>query len=192
MSTPHRTEAGKRSSLKAMKYGSTGQLVVMPEEDLELYESHKKSFQAEYQPQGATEEHLVQALADVSWRLNRVALLESNLLSISYTPRDLIDGMLDQTKALANLSLHSQRLSRQFERTIAQLHELQEARRIQMCDGFVFSKQSWPTKSGTTAPRRTESVVKGPQAAPPSPHLPPVKYAHEAFSRLPWVPKSVR
>ena len=43
----------------------------MPDEDLEAYESHKKSFHDEYQPQGATEENLVQALADVSWRLNR-------------------------------------------------------------------------------------------------------------------------
>jgi len=32
---------------------------------------------------------------------------------------------------LANLSMHSQRLSRQFERTVAQLRELQETRRAQ-------------------------------------------------------------
>jgi hypothetical protein len=150
MSTPHRTEinranaqhstgpkteAGKqRSRLNAMKYGFTGQLVVMPTEDMELYEVHKKSFEVEYQPQGATEEHLVQSLADVSWRLNRVALLESNLLSICYTPRDLVDGLFDQAKALANLSMHSQRLSRQFERTVAQLRDLQKARRIQEKD----------------------------------------------------------
>ena len=134
-STGPKTEAGKqRSRLNAMKYGVTGQLVVMPTEDLELYEAHKKSFEAEYQPQGATEEHLVQSLADVSWRLNRVALLESNLLSICYTPRDLVDGLLDQAKALSNLSMHSQRLSRQFERTVAQLCELQKARRIQEKD----------------------------------------------------------
>jgi hypothetical protein len=131
-STGPKTEAGKqRSRLNAMKYGFTGQLVVMPTEDLELYESHRQSFQDEYHPQGATEEHLVQSLADASWRLNRVALLESNLLSISYTPRDLVDGLLDQAKALASLSMHSQRLSRQFERTVAQLRELQKARRIQ-------------------------------------------------------------
>jgi hypothetical protein len=131
-STGPKTEAGKqRSRLNALKYGFTGQLVVMPTEDLELYESHRQSFQDEYQPQGATEEHLVQSLADASWRLNRVALLESNLLSISYTPRDLVDGLLDQAKALASLSMHSQRLSRQFKRTVAQLRELQKGRRIQ-------------------------------------------------------------
>ena len=33
-----------------------------------------------------------------------------------------------QAKALSNLSLHSQRLSRQFERTVAQLRDLQKTR----------------------------------------------------------------
>ena len=45
-----------------------------------------------------------------------------------------MDGLLDQAKALASLSMHSQRLSRQFERTVAQLRELQKARRIQEKD----------------------------------------------------------
>ncbi len=34
-----------------------------------------------------------------------------------------------QSKALANLSMHSQRLSRQFERTVIQLRDLQNSRR---------------------------------------------------------------
>jgi hypothetical protein len=128
-STGPRTEAGeRRSCLNAMKHGATGQLVVSPKEDLEFYESHLKTFQDKCQPQGAIEENLVQALADVSWRINRVVLLESNLLSISYSLRDLVAGLLDQAKALASLSMHSQRLSRQFERTVALLRELQKAR----------------------------------------------------------------
>ena len=70
-----------------------------------------------------------------------------------------------QSKALANLSMHSQRLSRQFERTVTQLRDLQQTRRAQekkalndlldvlemheakgesynpSADGFVFSEQ---------------------------------------------------
>ncbi len=34
-----------------------------------------------------------------------------------------------QSKALANLSMHSQRLSRQFERTVIRLRDLQKSRR---------------------------------------------------------------
>jgi hypothetical protein len=141
MSTPNRTEinqanaqhstgpktvAGKQqSSLNALKHGLTGQLVVMPTEDLALYESHKKSLFNEYRPQGATEILLVQALADVSWRLSRVAAFETNLLTSTAVEVEA------QTRALANLSLHSQRLSRQFEKTVAQLRDLQAPRRFQ-------------------------------------------------------------
>ena len=151
----------------------------MPNEDLQAYQSHLKSFTDEYRPQGATEAHLVQALADASWRLNRVAALETNLLTlgIAQDPRPLsgapsqvrdamaiVSALESQSKALANLSMHSQRLSRQFERTVAQLRELQKTRRalekreldkvldiIEMvestgetynpsADGFVFSE----------------------------------------------------
>jgi hypothetical protein len=186
MSTPHRTEINrtnaesgkKRSSLNALRHGLTGQIVVMPAEDLAAYQSHVKSFTDEYQPQGATEAHLVQALADTSWRLNRVAAQETNLLSLGLShpttidaPQQIEDAMSiaaaleSQSKALSNLSMHSQRLSRQFERTVTQLRDLQQTRRAQEehglndlldvlemyeakgesynpCeDGFVFSEQ---------------------------------------------------
>jgi len=136
-STGPKTESGKqRSSLNALRHGLTGQIVVMPSEDLEAYQLHLKSFTEEYNPQGATESNLVQALADASWRLNRVAALETNLLILGITHEcDPIAGALaiaaaleSQSKALANLSMHSQRLSRQFERTVTQLRALQEIR----------------------------------------------------------------
>jgi cysteinyl-tRNA synthetase len=131
---PKQRPAKKQSSLNALRHGLTGQIVVMPIEDLEAYQAHLKSFTDEYYPKGATESHLVQALADASWRLNRVAALETNLLSLAATGEPLIDAMgiaaslESQSKALANLSMHSQRLSRQFERTVIQLRNLQETR----------------------------------------------------------------
>jgi hypothetical protein len=140
MSTPNRIEinrpqpeAGPQPSiLGAMQYTlDAEQVVVMPKEDRELYHIHLQTFRDQHQPQGAIEEHLVQSLADLSWRLNRVVALETNILSIAYAPRDLVDGLLGQAKALASLSLHSRRLSRQFERTIAQLRELQKTRLAQ-------------------------------------------------------------
>jgi hypothetical protein len=131
-STGPRTEAGKqRSSLNALRHGLSGQLVVMPDEDLVLYGSHKKALIDEYRPKGATETLLVQALADVSWRLNRVAALETNLLTLSYAPAGLISALEAQSRSLANLSVHSQRLSRQFEKTVAQLRDLQNIRQSQ-------------------------------------------------------------
>jgi hypothetical protein len=142
---PKTAEGKQRSSLNALRHGLTGQLVVMPNEDAEAYQALLTAFTAEYQPVGPTESTLVQALADTSWRLSRVAALETNLLALGITtatavtdaPQPVQDALAiaatleRKPKALSNLSMHSQRLSRQFERTIAQLKELQKTRRAE-------------------------------------------------------------
>jgi hypothetical protein len=86
---------------------------------------------------------LVQSLADSAWRLNRVSVLETNLLTHDIVYQDFpnhestlemqeaiaIAAALDShAKVLATLSLHGQRLSRQFEKTVALLRELQTKR----------------------------------------------------------------
>ncbi len=164
-STGPKTEAGKqRSSQNALRHGLTGQTVVMPTEDLRAYEAHLKSFRDEYQPLGATEAHLVQSLADTSWRLNRVASFEATLLSHDAAPAPtptrfaraeaqrlhaVAATFVSQSRALSNLSLNSNRLSREFERTVALLRKLQETRRVHekaakpsnpAKDGFVFTE----------------------------------------------------
>src|SRR5580658_4877797 len=178
-STGPKTEAGKqRSSQNALRHGLTSQIVVMPTEELEAYQLHLKSFTEEYDPQGATESTLIQALADASWRLNRVVALETNLL--------MAGDLESQAKALANLSMHSQRLSRQFERTVNQLRQLQEIRRakenddlhdllniMEMVestgetydpseDGFVFSQ---PQIDAAIRTRRRKNLALEPFAA---------------------------
>jgi hypothetical protein len=95
-------EAGPQPSiLGAMQYTlDAEQVVVMPKEDRELYHLHLQTFRDQHQPQGAVEDHLVQSLTDLSWRLNRVVALETNILSIAYAPRDLVDGLLGVAYAL--------------------------------------------------------------------------------------------
>ena len=146
-STGPRTPEGKhRSSLNALRHGLTGQLIVMPTEDLEAYRRHLASFADDFRPKGAMESNLVQSLADTAWRLHRIAALEANLLTLlaAREPDPCLDtaGQIQQAMAIAsaleahhkaftNFTLHSQRLSRQFERAAAQLAELQNTRRSQ-------------------------------------------------------------
>jgi len=114
-STGPRTPEGKEiSSMNALTHGLTSRQVVMPSEDAEAYRLHVKSFSDEYDPQGATEANLVQSIADSSWRINRVVALEAGV---------------EDCKALSNLSMHSQRLARQFEKAVTQLRDLQKIRR---------------------------------------------------------------
>jgi hypothetical protein len=121
LSTGPRTEPGKqRSSLNALSHGLTARTAVLPTEDPAAYQRHIQQFLDEYQP--ATESQLTHELADTAWRLRRIPLLEADLFSQSPNPESLIP-------ALAKLGLHGSRLSRQFQKALHQLREIQHERR---------------------------------------------------------------
>jgi hypothetical protein len=122
-STGPRTDAGKqRSSLNALSHGLTARTAVLPTEDPSAYQQHCRQLFDEYQPATATETQLVQELADTAWRLNRIPILEASLIAEVPSPQSLVPQ-------LAALGLHGARLSRQFEKTLAQLREIQFERR---------------------------------------------------------------
>src|SRR5712691_11494335 len=144
-STGPKTEAGKqRSSLNALRHGLTGHTIVLPTEDLAAYQRFTKRFFDDLKPISVLEEQLVQSLADTSWRLNRIPALENNLLALGFAEHSdriitehpevhaalaIAEALREQTRAFSALSLHGQRLSRQFERELRQLRELQAERR---------------------------------------------------------------
>src|SRR5579864_8880129 len=133
-STGPRTEAGKqRSALNALTHGLTSRMAVLPAEDLAAYQSHCQQFRDEYQPKTPTETQLVQELADTSWRLNRIPLLEADLLARAANPPTeeaaIAFDIVDAHKAIATLGMHSHRLSKQFHKTLEQLRAIQFHRR---------------------------------------------------------------
>jgi len=159
LSTGPRTDPGKqRSSLNALRHGLTAQTAILPTEDPEAYQRHIQQFLHEYAPATATETQLVHEIANTAWRLNRIPFLEAELLCQDPSPQTLIPQ-------LATLGQHGSRLSRQFQKVIDQLRDIQEERhrleRRQLTeaaelflrhqnkglpwepgdDGFVFSKE---------------------------------------------------
>jgi hypothetical protein len=144
-STGPRTEAGKqRSSMNALRHGLTGQNVVLATEDHSAYQHHSQSFLDEHQPKGATEAQLVQSLIDTAWRQNRAAAVETNLFSLGITEMEdgtqanhsddetalaMARAFREHTRAFCQISIYSQRLARQFERTLELLLKLQDQRR---------------------------------------------------------------
>jgi hypothetical protein len=144
-STGPRTPAGKqRSSLNALRHGLTGQTVVLPSEDQSAFQRSAQAFLDEYQPKGATEIQLVQALIDTSWQLNRAATVANNLFSLGITENEdrirashpdaenalaMALAYREQNRAFANLGVYRQRLSREFDRTLATLRQIQAERR---------------------------------------------------------------
>ncbi len=86
-STGPRTAAGKqRSSLNALRHGLTAASPVLPSEDRAAYNDHRRGFFDEYQPATPTESQLVEELAATSWRLNRIPLLEAEVLARAAAP----------------------------------------------------------------------------------------------------------
>ena len=198
-STGPRTPEGKaRSSRNALAHGLSSRNALMPFEDQAAYELHCRQFLDEYQPATPTETQLVQELADTAWRLNRVPALEADLLAratATGTGRDPIAfNIADLHRTLATLGLHGQRLSRQFQKTLEQLRELQRERIRQhdrdlrnaaalseyhkhkglsydpAQDGFVFSKDEIETHAARlmrqNTARHAEYVLF---CAPPQP-----------------------
>jgi len=141
-STGPRTDAGKqRSSRNALTHGLTSRSALLPSEDQAAFDAHRRGFFDEYQPANSTETQLVQELVDTSWRLNRIPLLEAGLLSQNPAPQTL-------TPALATLGLHYTRLSRQFEKVVDKLREIQadrleqQERNLRRAAGLLeFNKQ---------------------------------------------------
>jgi len=132
-STGPRTEEGKaRSSQNALRHGLLSRTPVLRSEDQAAYEQHCRQFFDEHRPATPTETQLTQELADTSWRLNRVPALEAELLNRAAHPANeeaaIAFDIVDAHRAISILSLHSARLSRQFQRALEQLRETQSDR----------------------------------------------------------------
>jgi hypothetical protein len=137
-STGPRTDSGKqRSSLNALRHGLTAASAVLPSEDRAAYDAHRRGFFDEYQPATPTETQLVQELADTSWRLNRIPLLEAQVLEVEALARaaaplpldqEITFDIVDAHRLLANLGIQGQRLSRQFQKSLDKLRDIQADR----------------------------------------------------------------
>ncbi len=167
-STGPKTEAGKkRSSLNGLRHGLTGHTILLPTEDLAAYQDFTDKFFVELKPAGMIERQLVQSLADTAWRLNRIPALENNLLALGFTEHEnsivtehaevhaalvIMEALREQTRTFTALGQHGARLSREFERILKQLRQLQQERRAteasQLADAAaLFSVQK---KKGLT------------------------------------------
>jgi hypothetical protein len=143
-STGPRTEQGKaKSSLNAVKTGLTGRTVLLPTEDAQAFQQHIARYLAQYKPEGDQEKELTQSLADAQWRLNRIPVLEQGIYALGYREfasefenedptlrKALIETKtyLAYQRQLNNLSIQESRLRRRYDKDLAELTKLQQAR----------------------------------------------------------------
>lgn len=148
LSTGPTTEAGKEKvRLNALKTGLTGHTVLLPTDDADQYAALIESFRAEHDPQGDAETRLVQSIADTTWRLQRVPVLECAIYALGHAKLaalhpDIKDAAQRQAmiqcevflayeRQLRNLQLQESRLRRNLEKDAAALKALQEQRKSQ-------------------------------------------------------------
>jgi hypothetical protein len=150
-STGPRTEEGKaKIRLNAVTTGLTGRTVCLPTDDAGLYQSLILSYEKLFQPVGPEESGLVQSLADVRWRLDRIpglhmALLNKGRIELSIKFEQLandrsdmldIQVMLVYEKQFRNLELQEGRLARRREKETVELRRLQQERKANEADAL--------------------------------------------------------
>jgi len=145
-STGPTSEAGKAvSCMNAVKCGLTGtNRVFANKAEADQYTAHIRDYELLHKPVGPEENALVQSIADLRWRLNRIPAIEQAILATggagiiqevpSYACDEAQSNLLLEVrrkheKELRNLHLQEQRLSRRRERETAELKELQAIRK---------------------------------------------------------------
>jgi hypothetical protein len=143
-STGPTTEEGKaKVRLNALRTGLTGRTVCLPTDDAALYQSLIVSYEKLFQPVGPEESGLVQSIADIRWRLDRIPGLHMALLNkgrielidqisqFANDRSDLLDiqVMLVYEKQFRNLELQESRLARRRDKETAELRRLQHERK---------------------------------------------------------------
>ncbi len=74
--TPMATNGYQVTRFNALQHGVLSRYSVLPWEDKNEYEALLAALVAEHMPQGATEEHLVEEIAGIIWRKQRLRLAE--------------------------------------------------------------------------------------------------------------------
>jgi hypothetical protein len=142
------------NAVTAVKTGLTSRTVLLPADAAAEYQRHLAAFEQELQPAGPRECELAQSIADTWWRLRRIPALEMALFAkgrlefadlfkeceLDARPH-LIDAhtFIVYEKQIRNLQLQEARLARRREKETAELRALQQDRKEEKENGFVFS-----------------------------------------------------
>ena len=144
-STGPRTEEGKRrSSLNATRHGLTGQVIVVPEENLAAFNKFTAAQVANLDPGDDNERQLAQSWAVIQHRINHAQTIEYNLYTkgvmddlagnLNIEHPEAHNAMCDvqtfirESKVIANMSLYIGRLTRQASTILKDFNTMKAAR----------------------------------------------------------------
>ncbi|HWC95408.1 MAG TPA: hypothetical protein VG456_01630, partial [Candidatus Sulfopaludibacter sp.] len=130
-------------ALNAWRHGMTGQVMMFTKEDWDAYLKHTNSLLASLGAAPGLETVLAKAIADDTWRLNRVSCIENTLIGIGLNtkedpyptqPPQVSDAFLQafawvkNAKNLNLLTLYESRIHRKMQRNLDLLRQEQATR----------------------------------------------------------------
>jgi hypothetical protein len=144
-STGPKTEAGKkRSSLNAVRHGLTGQVVVLPEEDMDAFNQLNERTMAELQIFGEHETQIAKTYIMALWNVQKAMAIQDTMFSLSLMEEvagnlNIADPQAhnavsyaktfrDNSEAFSRISLYTQRLVNQANALRKQLEAIQAQR----------------------------------------------------------------
>ena len=143
---PRTAEGKKRSRLNALRHGLTGQVVVMPYEDLQAYQAFVDERIQDLAHKSGLEKQLGVDIANTMWKLNRLSMIENGLYAMGHhdnADRNKVDSsevhtMLtaavtyeEHSKSLDNLNRQESRLRRGLQQSVKLYQDVQARRRVQ-------------------------------------------------------------
>ena len=141
---PVTAEGKAASSQNATKHSLTSKTLIVAPEEQEAYDALVAANFAFYKPSTILEQHVIQAIAEIEWKLHKADIFESGILASGHMsnaqdlqdvePREkrflIIQGLIYQTyaKTLQNLTLQMSRTQRNLERRIKQYETMRAER----------------------------------------------------------------
>jgi hypothetical protein len=126
-----------------MEIHRTPHAVVLPSEDLSVYQTFCEELMADLARETPVERSYAQTFCDTQWRLNRARSLEESMFALGHFEGATIPGIeqpeiqtaltaakvfRQDSKSFMNLTLYEQRLERTQKEALHQLPELQTSR----------------------------------------------------------------
>jgi hypothetical protein len=144
-STGPKTEAGKkRSSLNAIRHGLTGQVVVLPQEDLDAFNLLTEKTMAELQIMGEHETQIAKAYCMSLWNVQKAMAIQETMLTLgimegaagnlniddpqAHNAVSYAKAFRNDSEAFTRISLYTQRLVNQSNALRKQLEDVQTQR----------------------------------------------------------------
>ena len=185
-STGPKTEEGKnKARINGQRHGLTGAAMLMTDDDREAYEDFSQPLIASLNPANALERSFAQLIAQAHHRLNRLHAIEEDTFALGHFNKagniecehEEVHTAMTHARVFdmkgdvfRNLGLYEQRISREMQKNLKILHELQDRRKAEEAEEAKVPKTKTQTAANGFACSTGETRLSAASAEAANPH----------------------